>query len=210
MSYAQRNLDLINAMRSCENANKKRILRDTLISENMKLVRIIAKKFRYYDLTNDDLMQEGVIGLMRAIELFDTNLNIKFSTYAKWWIYSIINRAVRSKHGPVRLPEYKQYKHIYNKTPMKIQFACIDEMNEIPDEQAFKDVYAIENINKAIDSLSVKKKNIFTKICGLRGCEKITTREASKTYGVSHQRIAEIKHDAIQMIRKRLQIERGK
>jgi len=65
----------------------------------------VAGKFRYTGLSLNDLIQEGNIGLMRAVDGFDYRRNLKFSTYAVWWIRQAIHRA-RASQALLRLPEY--------------------------------------------------------------------------------------------------------
>ena len=87
-------------------ANGDKIAREEFINSNLRLVVHIAKKYRNVKLDLDllDLIQEGNLGLLKAVEMFDYTKNIKFSTYATWWIKRTILRAMVNNGDVIRLP----------------------------------------------------------------------------------------------------------
>jgi len=80
--------------------------RRVMFESNIRLVFYIAGKFVNNGLTLDDLVQEGSIGLLRAVEKFDHRLGYKFSTYASTWIWQAVTRAIANQRRTVRVPAH--------------------------------------------------------------------------------------------------------
>jgi RNA polymerase primary sigma factor len=78
--------------------------RQRLIEKNLRLVVSVAKKYRGYGLPFEDLIQEGNIGLMKAVDRFDPEKGFRFSTYVTWWIRQAVGRALSDKGRTIRLP----------------------------------------------------------------------------------------------------------
>ncbi|MDP8245835.1 MAG: sigma-70 family RNA polymerase sigma factor [Candidatus Hinthialibacter antarcticus] len=108
-AFADETGDTPNRLQECcdlvtEGLNQIREARQNMIRGNLRLVVSVAKRYKHCGIPMLDLIQEGNLGLTRAVDKFDYHRGTKFSTYAVWWIRQSISRAVKQQRRTVRLP----------------------------------------------------------------------------------------------------------
>ena len=132
--------------------------RQKLITANLRLVVRIAKKYMTPDVSLLDLIQEGNLGLIKAATKYDYRKNVRFSTYASWWIKQAIVRALSNKRRVIRLPHRKEEKlrrinKAYN--TLSQEYKRSPNSQEIADELGLKEreVDSIVSLSSAVVSL---------------------------------------------------------
>jgi RNA polymerase primary sigma factor len=138
--------------------------RQRLIEKNLRLVVSVAKKYRGYGLPFEDLIQEGNVGLIKAVEKFDPDRGYRFATYATWWIWQAVGRAVADKGRTIRVPGDKTLKirkmgRTYNELSAEMGREPTDKEVAEQLKWSLDEVHLVKNIlpdamslNKPLDS----------------------------------------------------------
>lgn len=188
--------------------------RDIVIQNNLRLVVSIAKGYLNLGMTYEDLIQEGNIGLMYAIDTFDINFNNKLSTYATWWIRHYITRAISNQARLIRVPAaiLESKKEVDIQDPLSLDAplgdtgeetfkdSIVDYYNASPEERILREELK-EYLDVVVETLNEREQEVVRRRFGLKEHLPQTLDEIGEAIGVSKERARQIEQGALRKLR---------
>ena len=182
--------------------------RDKLITSNLKFVAKIALTYQNMGLSYADLIAEGNMGLIKAIDKYDGNMGFKLTTYSVWWIKQSIIEAIQKRNGLMIdvIPDENIHDDIDCEMPsLEVVNGAFNDLKQLSyyddseQENAKKD--RRNNINIMISTLNEREKLIINQYYGLDGGKPRTLEEIGEELNLTKERVRQINEKALKKLR---------
>lgn len=195
----------------CKKGNLK--AKNTIIESNLRFVFNIAKRYTGRGVSIDDLISEGNLGLIRAIDKFDETKNVKFISYAIWWIRQAMLESIQKRKqlnnfeiNPNESNANMIEAKISDDEDEKISFHETNFSNEKEEKNKEKNAYHKEIVNNLLNVLSKREKEIIQSFYGLNNKNELSLTEIGEQYNLSIERVRQIKIKGLRKIRSNIML----
>ncbi len=223
-----------------------------LVKHNLRFVVSVAKKYRNLGIPLMDLINEGNLGLIKAAKKFDPDRDVKFISYAAWWIKQSIMKYITEQSAPIKIPLKAknrlqkldslrdEYKKTYNEEPSEEELMDIADLSERElknteltrfrfeslddyvgddkdialsdlislEEESVEDRHIkkslIEEVNRCLEELPEREKDIIKLRYGLYDGKPRTLREIGEKYGISKERVRQLENNILNKLKRKL------
>lgn len=185
--------------------------RHTMTQANLALVVFVAKSYKNRGVLMADLIQEGNISLMRAVEKFDPDRGVRLGTYATAWLHRSMRRTIRSLSRTVRIPESAKNARSQSvpidepvgEDRLSLTDVLCEDDAVAPDDEAERGQIR-ERAHQCLSCLSESEARVVRLRFGIEQPEALTLQEIGAQLGVTRERVRQIEKSALDKLRKRM------